>query len=66
MALKINDNGTDREMTEAEETAHKAWQTIAKAEAKTQADEATAKAEARQAVLDKLGLTADEAAALLG
>ena len=30
------------------------------------ADEKTAKVEARQAVLDKLGLTADEAAALLG
>ncbi len=37
-----------------------------RAKAKTQADEATAKAEARQAVLDKLGLTADEAAALFG
>ena len=30
------------------------------------ADEQTAKVAARQAVLDKLGLTADEAAALLG
>ena len=66
MTLKINDNGTDREMTEAEETAHKAWQQVAQVEAKARADEATAKAEARQAVLDKLGLTADEAAALLG
>ena len=66
MSLKINDNGTDREMTEAEETAHKAWQTIAKAEAQARADEAAAKAAARQAVLNKLGLTADEAAALLG
>ena len=66
MALKINDNGIDRDMTEAEETAHKAWQTIAKAEAKAQADEAAAKAETRQAVLNKLGLDADEAAALLG
>ena len=34
--------------------------------AQTQADKAAAKAEARQNVLDKLGLTADEAAALLG
>ena len=66
MSLKINDNGTDREMTEAEETAHKAWQTIAKAEAQAQAEAVEAKASARQAVLDKLGLTADEAAALLG
>ncbi len=30
------------------------------------ADEKTAKAAARQAILDKLGLTADEAATLLG
>ena len=66
MALKINDNGIDRNMTADEETAHKAWQQVAQAEAKTQTDEAAAKAEARQAVLDKLGLTADEAAALLG
>ena len=66
MALKINDNGTDRDMTADEETAVKATQKTMAAEAKTQADEATAKAEARQAVLDKLGLTADEAAALLG
>ena len=36
------------------------------AEAQARADEAAAKVEARQAVLDKLGLTTDEAAALLG
>ena len=66
MALTISDNGIDREMTEAEETALKATQKTMAAEAKKQADEAVAKAEARQAVLDKLGLTADEAAALLG
>ena len=35
-------------------------------EAQAQADVREAKAEARQAVLDKLGLTADEAAALFG
>jgi hypothetical protein len=37
-----------------------------KTEAKTQADAETARQVARQAVLDKLGLTADEAQALLG
>jgi hypothetical protein len=37
-----------------------------KAEALAQAKAQTAKQAARQAVLDKLGLTADEAAALLG
>jgi hypothetical protein len=38
----------------------------AQAKAQAQAEAAEAKAAARQAVLDKLGLTADEAAALLG
>ena len=38
----------------------------AHAEAQAQAEAIKAKAAARQAVLDKLGLTADEAAALLG
>jgi hypothetical protein len=66
MALKINDNGTDRDMTADEEAAHKAWQKIAEAEAKARLDAQAAKIAARQAVLDKLGLTADEAAALLG
>jgi hypothetical protein len=36
------------------------------AAAKAQAEAKAAKAAARQAVLDKLGLTADEASALLG
>ena len=38
----------------------------AKTQAETQAETLTTKQAARQAVLDKLGLTADEAAALLG
>jgi len=37
-----------------------------RAKAKANADALAAKQAARQAVLDKLGLTADEAAALLG
>jgi hypothetical protein len=64
--MRINDNGIDREMTADEETAHKAFQVTAKAEAKAIADAQTAHAAARQAVLDKLGLTQDEAQALLG
>jgi hypothetical protein len=39
---------------------------LAQAEASAQAAAQAAKVAARQAVLDKLGLTADEAAALLG
>ena len=48
-------------------TADEAAQIDARqAEAQAQAEALEAKAVARQAVLDKLGLTADEAAALLG
>lgn len=53
---------TDRVMTDSEHTEWQAQQV----EAEAQAEAAAAKAAARQAVLDKLGLTADEAAALLG
>lgn len=66
MAHKINDNGTQRDMTADEETAYLAWLEDIKTEEKIKADAIEAKAAARQAVLDKLGLTADEAAALLG
>jgi len=51
-----------REMTEEEHAQYKIDQAKYEAEAKAEA----AKAAARQAVLDKLGLTADEAQALLG
>ena len=66
MALKINDNGIDREMTAHEQTDHEAWAIIAQAEAKTSADKQIAKQVARQTVLDKLGLTQNEAQALRG
>lgn len=66
MALKINDNGTEREMTADEAAEYKAWQVVAKVEAQAEADAISAKAAARQAVLDKLGLTVDEAKALFG
>ena len=52
----------EREMTVAEQTNYDNVQTEIEAETDAQ----TAKAAARQAVLNKLGLTADEAAALLG
>ena len=66
MALKINDNGTDRNMTAEEEAAYLAWAEQAQAEAKAQADALEAKQAAREAVLDKLGLSEAEAQALLG
>ena len=58
----ILDGTEHREMTVAE---YAQWQAD-KAEAQAQAKALEAKAEARQAVLDKLGLDADEAAALFG
>ena len=64
--IRIHDMATgkiiDREMTNAE---HAEWQ-AQQAEAEAQAIVVADKTEARQAVLNKLGLTADEAAALLG
>ena len=64
--IRIHDTATnivtDREMTDAEFLQYE----TDKAKAQAQANAQTAKAAARQAVLDKLGLTADEAAALLG
>jgi hypothetical protein len=64
--MLINDNGTDREATETELAYYAQWskdvEKLRKEQAKAQADKATAK----QAVLDRLGITADEAALLLG
>ena len=53
---------TDRDMNADELAAYKAMQD----EAKTKAENAADKAAAKQAVLDRLGITADEAALLLG
>jgi hypothetical protein len=64
--MKINDNGVDRDMTDTELAAYQEWAVVAQAEAEARSEAEAAKAAARQAVLDKLGLTADEAAALLG
>ena len=66
MTMKINDNGTDRDMTVDEETAFAEGQKSAQLEAKEQAKMEADKATAKQAVLDRLGITADEAALLLG
>jgi hypothetical protein len=56
------DTITDREMTIDELAQYE----LDKAEAEARNGAQTAKAAARQAVLNKLGLTADEASALLG
>jgi len=67
--MKTNDNGTNRDMTEAERAAHEAWAVIAQAEAAAQAAAVEAKAAARASALTKLadlGLTDDEISALVG
>jgi hypothetical protein len=67
--MKINDNGTDRDMTEEELAAHKEWATIAKKEQAAIDAAAVAQAAARVSALTKLaelGLTNDEIAALVG
>jgi hypothetical protein len=61
MTKQIFDGNTKRLMTD-EELAN--YETIC-AERQAEAEAVEAKAAARQAVLDKLGLTADEVAALL-
>ena len=66
MALKINDNGTDRNMTADEEAAYLANAKLDKAEAKKHADALAAKQVARAALLTKLGITEQEAQLLLG
>jgi len=53
---------TDREMTDAENAEYKALQAADKVAAKAAADKATAKT----ALLDRLGITADEAQLLIG
>ncbi len=63
--MKINDNGIEREATAEEIAYFEAWQ--ADIDAKVAAEtKALADAEkAKKAVLTKLGLTAEEVAALL-
>jgi hypothetical protein len=63
--MKINDNGIDRDMTEAEQAAHDLFSAAeAEALAKAEADKA-AKAAEKAALLAKLGITDNEAKLLL-
>lgn len=54
-----------REMDDTEYAQYEADQAASKEAAKVEKAEATAKADARQTLLDKLGITEDEAALLL-
>ena len=63
--MKINDNGFDRDMTEAEQEAHDLFSAAeAEALAKAEADK-LAKAAEKAALLAKLGITDAEAKLLL-
>jgi hypothetical protein len=63
--MNINDNGTNREMTDTELAEYEAWQKEAIANKKAIADAEANRKTLKQATLAKLGLTADEVAALL-
>ena len=65
MTLKVNDNGKTRNMTADEESAHLAWATQVEAEAHAKAQAEANRQALKSATLAKLGLTADEVAALL-
>lgn len=65
MTLKINDNGTDREMTSEEQEAHLQWAVVAKAEAKAQREAIKAIQAQKIALLDRLGITEEEVKLLL-
>ena len=69
MTMRTNDNGVQRDMTEAEQAAYEAWAVIAQAEAAARAEAEAATLAARNSALAKLkvlGLTDDEIAALIG
>jgi hypothetical protein len=65
MTYNINIDGVNRPMTEDEIKDYEATRAAMLKDAKATQAEQQAKATAKQAVLDKLGLTADEVAALL-
>lgn len=62
----IHDGGVDREMTEQEIVAAELTKAQAIASAEAEATAFTEKAAAREALLTKLGITAEEAQLLLG
>ena len=66
MTYMINDNGVDRKMTKAEEEAIKAFQEEQTQHAEAKEAESQAKAAAKAAVLERLGITEEEAKLILG
>jgi len=66
MNMKTNDNGIERDMTETEIEAYEIVKADLEKRAKEQTKAEAAQAKAKQIVLDRLGITAEEAALLLG
>jgi hypothetical protein len=65
MTIKINDNGIDREMTEEELAIYTTSKKAIQQDEKVTATELASRQALKEATLAKLGLTADEVAALL-
>ncbi len=65
MNLRINIDGVDRDMTKTEETEYLAWQAEKQSKIAQNTQAETNKQSLKQATVAKLGLTADEVAALL-
>lgn len=63
--MKIYEDGIEREATETDIALIQAYQIEGEKQLAAEAKVAEAKAKAKQAVIDKLGLTAEEIAALL-
>jgi hypothetical protein len=63
--MKTNDNGVNRDMTDDEIESYNNFLETKSKEIKAEAKALVVKNAAKQAVLDKLGLTAEEIAALL-
>jgi hypothetical protein len=66
MTMIINDNGTEREATETEIAYYNTWKLELETKAVSEAEVDAVKAAAREALLARLGITAEEAQLLLG
>jgi demethoxyubiquinone hydroxylase (CLK1/Coq7/Cat5 family) len=64
--MRINDNGIDRDMTADEEKTHLVWLNQTIKEQEVRAEALAIRAVAREALLARLGITAEEAQLLLG
>jgi hypothetical protein len=66
MKMKTNDNGTDRDMTDEEIAAYNKLEAEYVKRNNERIKAENDKAKDKQALLDRLGITADEATLLLG